>query len=154
MKRYLTTYAAALLLGVVSLPAAATTDPLVSEVTKANDIVQLATLKHDRKTMAAMITNDFILVLTHGKIEDRAAWLNDIADQSSQMEINQTSDVSIHHYNGDSALVIGILHIRSKQTNKIYDVRMRFIDVWVKQGRQWKWASSQVAHFRDSSSKS
>lgn len=153
MKRFLIASAAALLLGVVSLPVAAATDPLVSEVTKANDIVQLATLKHDRKTMAAMITKDFILVLTHGQIEDRAAWLNDVADQSSQMEINQTSDLSIHHYNGDSALVIGVLHIRSKNNEKVYDVRMRFIDVWVRQDGQWKWASSQVAHFPQASSK-
>jgi ketosteroid isomerase-like protein len=157
MKRYLTACAAVLLfaLGIITIvaptPAA---DSLVSEVTKANDVVQLATLKHDRKTMDAMITKDFILVLTHGQIEDRAAWLNDIADTSAHMEVNQTSDLSIHQYNGDSALVIGVLHIRSKEKNKVYDVRMRFIDVWVKQDGQWKWASSQVAHFPDPSTKS
>lgn len=128
---------------------AASGDPIVAEVSKANDIVQLATLKHDRKTMDAMITKDFVLVLTHGQIEDRAAWLNDIADRSTQMEVNQTSDLSIHHYNNDSAVVIGVLHIRSRDEAKVYDVRMRFIDVWVKQDGQWKWASSQVAHFPD-----
>ena len=127
--------------------AIADTDPLVSEVTKANDIVQLATLKHDRKTMDAMLTKDFILVLTRGAIVDRKGWLDDVADQQTKMELNQVENLTIHHYNDDCALAIGVLHIRAREKQKLTDVRMRFIDVWVKQDGQWKWASSQVAHF-------
>jgi hypothetical protein len=128
---------------------AAAGDPITAEVSKANDIVQLATMKHDRKTMDAMITKDFVLVLTHGQIENRAAWLDDVADQSAKFDLNQTSNLNIHHYNDDTAVVIGDLHIISHQAGKLYDVKMRFIDVWVKQDGQWKWASSQVAHFPD-----
>ena len=127
--------------------AIANTDPLVSDVTKANDIVQLATLTHDRKTMDAMLTKDFILVLTRGAIVDRKAWLDDVADQQTKMELNQVENLTIHHYNDDCALAIGVLHIRAREKQKLTDVRMRFIDVWVKQDGQWKWASSQVAHF-------
>jgi len=119
----------------------------VSDVTKANDIVQLATLKHDRKTMDAMLTKDFILVLTRGAIVDRKAWLDDVADQQTKMELNQVENLTIHHYNDDCALAIGVLHIRAREKQKLTDIRMRFIDVWVKQDGQWKWASSQVAHF-------
>jgi len=119
----------------------------VSDVTKANDIVQLATLKHDRKTMDAMLTKDFILVLTRGAILDRKGWLDDVADQQTKMELNQVENLTIHHYNDDCALAIGVLHIRAREKQKLTDVRMRFIDVWVKQDGQWKWASSQVAHF-------
>jgi len=119
----------------------------VSDVTKANDIVQLATLKHDRKTMDAMLTKDFILVLTRGAIVDRKGWLDDVADQQTKMELNQVENLTIHHYNDDCALAIGVLHIRAREKQKLTDVRMRFIDVWVKQDGQWKWASSQVAHF-------
>ena len=127
--------------------AIANTVPLVSDVTKANDIVQLATLKHDRKTMDAMLTKDFILVLTRGAIVDRKGWLDDVADQQTKMELNQVENLTIHHYNDDCALAIGVLHIRAREKQKLTDVRMRFIDVWVKQDGQWKWASSQVAHF-------
>jgi hypothetical protein len=155
MKRYLTACTALLLFATGPLPiAAATADPLVSEVTKANDAVQLATLKHDRATMDAMITNDFVLVLTHGDVVDRAGWLDAVADPQTHMEVNETSHLTIHRYNGDCALVVGILHLRYRESNKLTDVRMRFIDVWVKQNGQWKWASSQVAHFPEPSSKS
>lgn len=150
MKRYLTICAAALLLAAASPPAGATgSDPIVDQVSRANDIVQLATIQHDRKTMDAMLTKDFVLVLTHGDVVSRAEWLDGISDKSDDVEINQTSNLSIHHYNGDSALVIGVLHLRDRSNNKVSDVRMRFIDVWVKQDGQWKWASSQVAHFPD-----
>jgi len=127
--------------------ATASIDPVVDEVTKANDIVQLATLKHDRKTMDGMLTKDFILVLTRGAILDRKGWLDDVADQGSKMEINKVENLTIHHYNNDCALAIGVLHIRAREKAKLVDLRMRFIDVWVKQDGQWKWASSQVAHF-------
>jgi len=127
--------------------ATASIDPVVDEVTKANDIVQLATLKHDRKTMDGMLTKDFILVLTRGAIVDRKGWLDDVADQQTKMELNQVENLTIHHYNDDCALAIGVLHIRAREKQKLTDVRMRFIDVWVKQDGQWKWASSQVAHF-------
>ena len=127
--------------------ATASIDPVVDEVTKANDIVQLATLKHDRKTMDGMLTKDFILVLTRGAIVDRKDWLDDVADQQTKMELNQVENLTIHHYNDDCALAIGVLHIRAREKQKLTDVRMRFIDVWVKQDGQWKWASSQVAHF-------
>ena len=127
--------------------ATASIDPVVDEVTKANDIVQLATLKHDRKTMDGMLTKDFILVLTRGAIVDRKGWLDDVADQQTKMELNQVENLTIHHYNDDCALAIGVLHIRAREKQKLTDIRMRFIDVWVKQDGQWKWASSQVAHF-------
>jgi hypothetical protein len=152
MNRYLTICAAALLLAAGSSPAgAASDDPIAREVSKANDIVQLATLKHDRKTMDSMLTKDFVLVLTHGDVVDRAEWLDGIADPTDHVEINQTSSLSIHHYNDDSAVVVGVLHLRDRSNNKLSDVRMRFIDVWVKQDGQWKWASSQVAHFPERS---
>jgi ketosteroid isomerase-like protein len=155
MKRYLTAFTALLLLATGSVPVrAASADPLVSEVSKANDVVQLATLKHDRATMDAMLTNDFVLVLTHGAVVDRAGWLDAVADPQTHVEVNQTSDLTIHHYNGDCALAVGILHLRYRENNKLTDVRMRFIDVWVKQDGRWKWASSQVAHFPEPSSKS
>jgi hypothetical protein len=153
--RYLTACTALLLFATGSLPIrAATVDPLVSGVTKANEVVQLATLKHDRKTMDAMLTNNFVLVLTHGAVVDRAGWLDAVADPQTHMEVNETSDLTIHQYNGDCALAVGILHLRYRENNKLTDVRMRFIDVWVKQDGQWKWASSQVAHFPEPSSKS
>jgi ketosteroid isomerase-like protein len=127
--------------------AAASSDTLVADVTKANDIVQLATLHHDRKTMDAMLAPDFVLVLTRGAVVDRNGWLDDVADTSTKMEINQVENLTIHHYNDDCALAIGVLHIRARDKHKLTDVRMRFIDVWVKQRGRWKWASSQVAHF-------
>jgi|SRR5579862_1627491 len=138
----------ALLLAAGSLRAgAAGVDPIVAQVSKANDIVQLATLNHDRKTMDSMLTRDFVLVLTHGDVVDRASWLDGVADPSVHMEVNQTSNLSIHDYNDDTAVVVGILHLRYRANDKLTDVRMRFIDVWVKQDGRWKWASSQVAHF-------
>ncbi len=126
---------------------------VVTEVTKANDEVQVATLKHDTKTMDRAITKDFILVLSGGQMVNRAEWLDGVRDPSVAWEENKTESLAIHHYNNDCALAIGVLHLRYRQEKKLVDVRLRFTDLWVKQNGGWKWASSQVAHFKASSKK-
>ncbi|MDP9016703.1 MAG: nuclear transport factor 2 family protein [Candidatus Eremiobacteraeota bacterium] len=148
MKRHLTAIIALVLFsaGAISIATAAPEDPIVTAVTKANDEVQLATKDYDTKTMDRALTKDFILVLNRGMIVDRAAWLTGVGDRTTVWEENKTESLTIHHYNNDCALAIGILHLRYRENKKLTDVKLRFIDVWVKQNGQWKWASSQVAH--------
>lgn len=127
---------------------ASAADSLVADITRDNDAVQLATFQHDRKTMDRFLAKDFILVLNAGAIVDRAGWLDGVADPELRWEKNATESLTVHQYNGDCALAIGILHLRYRVKNALTDVRLRFVDVWVKQDGDWKWASSQVAHLK------
>ena len=127
--------------------AVASGDPIVAEVTKANDDMQLATKNYDVRAIDNILTNDFVLVQNRGTVVNRAAFLADIGDKSATWIENRSSDLTIHHYNNDTALAIGILHMKYEYRNKVSEVSLRYIDVWVRQDGRWKWASSQVAHF-------
>jgi ketosteroid isomerase-like protein len=147
MKRFLTTCLALALFTVASPSHAnAANDPIVAEVTQANDAMQLATQNYDSKAIDKILTSDFVLVGSRGLIFKRAAFVADIADRSATWISNKSSDLVIHHYNDDTALVIGILRMQYKMQNKMMDRHIRFIDAWVKQDGQWKWASSQVSN--------
>ena len=148
MKLYFTSTFAMMVFAVSSIGyGAAAGDPIIAEVTKANDAMQLATKNYDTKAIDSILTKDFVLVQSRGSVVKRAAFLADIGDRSATWIENKSSDLTVYSYNGNTALAIGILHMRYRYKDKINDVKLRFTDVWVKQDGHWKWASSQVAHF-------
>lgn len=126
----------------VSAPAG---DALVQKLTGLNDTLQSATKNYDDSTLKKLITDDYELVSSSGKVYDRAAFLADAVDKSAKYEINQPEDVSVHHYNDDCAIVTAVLHIRYKTADKVVDVRVRYGDVWVKLNGQWRYAYGQAS---------
>jgi ketosteroid isomerase-like protein len=138
-----------LLCVVCSVAASAqTADPIVTELTRLNAQLQLATKNYDTDTLAKMITDDYELVSSSGRVYDRAAFLADAADRSAAYEINEPEDVQVRHYNDDTAIVTAVLHVRFRNGDKIVDTRIRYGDVWVKINGQWRYAYGEASPLR------
>jgi ketosteroid isomerase-like protein len=138
-----------LLCVVFSVSASAqTADPIVTELTRLNAQLQLATKNYDTDTLAKMITDDYELVSSSGRVYDRAAFLADAADRSAAYEINEPEDVQVRHYNDDTAIVTAVLHVRFRNGDKIVDTRIRYGDVWVKINGQWRYAYGEASPLR------
>ena len=129
--------------------AGATTESTIAAVTAANDRIQLATQNYDAAALDNVLTKDFVLVGSRGTVYTRKYFLADTADKTAVWISNKTEALTVHAYNDDAALAIGILRLRYRLHNKLFDQRLRFVDAWIKQDGQWKWASSQVAHLPD-----
>lgn len=129
--------------------AGAATDPTIAAVTAANDRVQRETQNYDAAAIDNVLTKDFVFVGSRGTVYGRAAFLADTADKTAIWISNTTEALSVHPYNEDAALAIGILRLRYRLHGKLFDQRLRFVDSWIKQNGQWKWATSQVAHLPD-----
>jgi ketosteroid isomerase-like protein len=127
---------------------AQTADPIVTELTRLNAQLQLATKNYDTDTLAKMITDDYELVSSSGRVYDRAAFLADAADRSAAYEINEPEDVQVRHYNDDTAIVTAVLHVRFRNGDKIVDTRIRYGDVWVKINGQWRYAYGEASPLR------
>ena len=125
--------------------AAGVIDPLTARLTALNSTLQNATKAYDTAELAKLITGDYELVSSSGKVYDRRAFLADAADRSAQYEINQPEDVVVRHYNGDCAIVSAILHVRFRAAGKIHDVRVRYGDVWVKLNGRWRYAYGEAS---------
>lgn len=122
---------------------------IIRHVTDLNSLLQSATAQYDVGTVSKMLTDDYVLVNSKGKIFDRDATLKDIADRSAIWIANEPSEVSVRTYNGDCAIVVGLLHIKYKtQSGKVHDVLARYTDVWVKQGDSWRYASAQASLYK------
>jgi hypothetical protein len=120
-------------------------DPIVQQLTVLNATLQLATKNYDTAELAKLITDDYELVSSSGKVYDRQAFLADAADRSAAYEINEPEDVSVRHYNNDCAIVTAILHVRFRAAGKVRDVRIRYGDVWVKLNGRWWYAYGEAS---------
>lgn len=136
--------AAAMVLATVSAPARSA-DPVVGELTRLNATLQTATQNYDTAKLAKLVTDDYELVSSSGKVYDRKTFLADASDRSAAYEINDPEEVSVRHYNGDSAIVTAILHVRYRAAGKIHDVRIRYGDLWVKLDGRWRYAYGEAS---------
>lgn len=121
---------------------------IAKKITDLNTLLQSATQRYDSNTISKLITDDYILVNGGGQVWDRDAFLKDIVDRSAVWMANDPSEVSVRSYNGDCAILIGLLHIKYSQNGKVHDLLARYTDVWVKNGGQWQYASGQASVYK------
>ncbi len=125
-------------------------DPVIAQLTALNSTLQTATQNYDVATLGKLISDDYELVSATGKVYDRAAFLSDAADRSAMYELNEPEDVNVRVYNGDSAVVSAILHVRYKTRQKVVDVRIRYADVWIKHQGQWRYVFGEASPIKAS----
>lgn len=146
MKAHLRLAVYAACFALIASPASAgSPDPIGEHLTELNATLQTATMKYDTAELKNLITNDYELVSSSGKVYNRAAFLKDAGDRSVAYEINQPEDVTVRDYNGDCAVVSAILHVRYRAGGKTVDVHIRYGDVWVKQNGQWRYAYGEAS---------
>lgn len=136
----------ALLATLAASPALAVDDR--SQLIRLNAQLQDRTKAYDVAALSKMITNDYTLVGSSGRVYDRQAFLRDIGDRSAVWEVNEPEDVAVRFYNHDTALVTAVLHSRFRVSGKVYDARVRYTDVWVRLGGRWKYAAGQATKLR------
>jgi len=121
----------------------------VQELIEADRLLQRATKTYDVATLSDLITDDFQLVSSSGKVYDRSAFLEDIADRSVIWELNEPEDVAVRQYASDCAIVTAVLHCRFQidhgQERNPVDVRIRYADLWVKRNGRWLYAFGHAA---------
>lgn len=115
-----------------------------------NVLLQSATERYDVATVSKLITGDYTIVDETGQIWDRATFLKVVGDRSHTWMANDPSDVTVKSYNGDCAVLTGLLHIKFSKGGKIHDLTDRFTDVWVKDGANWRYVQGQATLYKPS----
>ena len=138
--------AAVLAAGVpLALLGAASSGTIEQQIIAANADVQQATMQFDVATAKKLITDDYVLVVSNGKLMDRTAFLADVADRGTKWEKNDTEQIAVRQYNGDCAILTAVLRQRYTYGGKLYDYRVRITDTWVKVDGNWRYASGQAS---------
>ncbi|HEX8805477.1 MAG TPA: nuclear transport factor 2 family protein [Candidatus Aquilonibacter sp.] len=116
---------------------------IAKQITDLNAILQSSTERQDTATLSKLITDDYGVVDVNSKFYDRDAFLKLAGTPDVKWMANDPSDVSVKSYNGDCAILTGLLHVKFSYQGKIYDRLVRYTDVWVNTGGAWHYAAGQ-----------
>jgi ketosteroid isomerase-like protein len=124
-------------------------DP-ASVIVERDAALQLASMTYDVKTIRALITEDFTLISSTGRVMKAGDLLKEVGDRSVTWFANQPSEVNARVYNGDCAVVTAMLHEKCEAGGKSYDRRLRYTDTWVKLDGVWRYVAGHASALKGS----
>jgi ketosteroid isomerase-like protein len=135
---------------IVTLSATNSDAQIGTQITGLNALLQRATERYDVDTISKLVTDNYTLIDETGQVWDRATFLKVVGDRSHTWMANDPSDITVKSYNGDCAVLTGLLHIKFSKAGKIHDLTDRFTDVWVKDGASWRYVQGQATLYKAS----
>jgi ketosteroid isomerase-like protein len=129
----------------VSVAAAAVhSDNGAEQVLRALDAkLQLAVLNQDTKTLDQLLSDDWLLITSSGRVVTRPAFLAMVSDPNSRLEVNDSSEVTVRLH-GNAAIVTAKLHERGADDGKPYEAWLRYTDTWVLEAGSWHYVSGHA----------
>lgn len=112
------------------------------DVRKAQEARFAATIKADLAGLSALLADDMTYGHSNSKIETKAEFLDLIKTGHYQYKSIAPREVAARLY-GDTALLSGLADIDVVSGGQPVSVKLRFLEVWVKQGGRWKLAAWQ-----------
>ncbi|MBV8200064.1 MAG: nuclear transport factor 2 family protein [Acidobacteria bacterium] len=77
-------------------PHGATAASATEQVLRALDAkLQLAVLNQDTRTLDQLLSDDWLLITTSGKVVSRQAFLAMVSDADSRLQVNDSSEVTV-----------------------------------------------------------
>jgi ketosteroid isomerase-like protein len=105
---------------------------------------QKAVQDNDTKTMAAILSDDFILVEGDGKRSTKADLVNDAAGGKTHYEHQQDTHQTVL-VSGDTAVVTAKLWAKGIEDGVKVDYEMWFSDVYVRTPKGWSYLFGQAS---------
>jgi len=139
------TACAALALVAAAVRAAA---PAESTLLELDATLQRAVLKQDTTTLGELLSDDWILTTSSGKVVSKAAFLAAVADPKQRLDVNASSEVEVRQH-GDTAIVTAVLHERGSVDGKPHDAWVRYTDTWVREGGVWHYVAAHACRLAE-----
>ena len=115
----------------------------VSEI-RALEMKLLECYKHRQvEVFATVLDDDFVITFEDGSTYSKTGYLAYSASSSTRIELAEMSEMKVRVH-GDTAIVTGVYHEKGMDSQKSYDYRDRFTDVWMKKAGKW---SMIAAHY-------
>ena len=136
----------ALLLALLAAPAVQAGDA-EKAVLKAQDQRWALTGGGDLDELEAMLTDDMNYTHSSAAVDTKAQFLDSLrSGRVRYVSLAPEGERAVRVY-GDAAVVQGVAHVLVKVPDRDIDVRLRFTELYVKQGGAWKmalWHSTKV----------
>jgi len=102
-----------------------------------------AQIRHDSKSLARLVSDQFIYTDTDGSVMDKSRFLadNEDADYSASVMVND--NVKVYSY-PNTAVVAGRYHAKGTYKGKPFDHYGRFTDTWIYLNGIWQCVASHT----------
>jgi hypothetical protein len=111
-------------------------------------ILQRASSTYDTATIRQLITDDFTLITSSGRVMNAEDLVADVDDRSITWLQNVTESSEVRVYNRDCAIITAVLHSIYVQNGAQHDVRVRFTDTWVAIDGNWYYAAGHASRLQ------
>jgi hypothetical protein len=108
-----------------------------ADLAKAAADFDLAQVKSDGEALKRLLADDFLLINSQDKREDKAQFIADYTAKGFTMEPFAIDDQVIMVW-ADGAVLGGAVTMKGMSEGKPYSVRIRFSDIWAKRGGKWQ----------------
>ena len=135
---------AALLLVLVSAPLLAATAE--EEVRAAEARRFAAMVQVDTAALSGLLADDLTYTHSTGQVENKAQFLETLSSGKLRYLAIEPSEVVVRIY-GDTAILTGRSMMKVKTGEQEMTLPIRFTDVWVRKGGQWRmavWQSTRI----------
>jgi len=105
-----------------------------------------ATVDADADTLKALLTDDMTYTHSSARVDTKATFIESLTSGQADYQSIVPEERHVRLY-GDAAVVAGVAHVLVKAGGNDIDVRLRFTEVYVKQGGAWHmalWHSTRV----------
>jgi len=136
----------ALLLSSLTVPAQT---PIANKDAERSKLIALenawnqAQIHHDGAALERLITDTFVYTDWDGTLMNKAQFIADAKDTSTDVKSASNTDVNIYFYPG-AAVVTGAYHTVGSTKGKSFDHHGRFTDMWILLSGQWVCVASHT----------
>jgi hypothetical protein len=104
-----------------------------------------AFLDADVSALERVLTPDFTLTLSNGKVSTRADEINELRSGKVHYDVFENYDMLARHYGNDTAVVLGKTRVKGTAEGKPFDRVVQFTDTLIKRDGRWQLAAGHVS---------
>ena len=95
------------------------------------------------------LTADFTLVDSRGNVTNLEQNLAEVAAREPYYDEFRNDGQSVRMYGDDTALIVGITHVRGKAGGEAFAADFRSTDTWIRRDGRWLLAASHASRLPD-----
>ncbi|MES2055514.1 MAG: nuclear transport factor 2 family protein [Pseudomonadota bacterium] len=121
---------------------------LPADLSRALDAYNRATIGSDIAALAAIVTDDYMLVNSDASVQSKDSYLADFAVPGFRLD-PYVVEQPVYKVYGDTALTGGVFRLNWTQDGSRHDRRLRIVHFWVKRGDRWRISYTQLTRVPD-----
>jgi ketosteroid isomerase-like protein len=121
----------------------AAADPWPTDLAKAIEAYDRATVGNDTATLATVVADDYVLVNSDSTLQNKQSYLEDFTVPGFKLDPYELQQ-QVHKVWGDVALLAGVVRLSWTLNGEHHARLLRIAHVWTKRDGHWRIAYTQL----------